>query len=66
MKNDLNNLLGDDGARRMAVVESIEYLTSVLRDKSAKTSDRIKAAEALLNFAPVAVAELERQSAGLN
>ena len=66
MKNDLNNLLDDDRARRIAVVESIAYLISVLRDKGTSTSDRIQAAEALLKFAPVAAAELERQSAGLN
>jgi hypothetical protein len=66
MENDLNNLLDDDRARRIAVVESIAYLISVLHDKNTSTSDRIKAAEALLKFAPVAVTELDRQSAGFN
>ena len=54
MRNDL--ITEDD--RRMA----IEFLLSVLRDKSAKPSDRIKAAKLLLKHDSV----IAGHSAGLN
>jgi hypothetical protein len=52
-----NSLISDDD-RQMA----IEFLLSVVRDKSVKTSDRIKAAKVLLKIDPV----IAVQSAGLN
>ncbi len=48
-------MMNDADIMKMAIAESIEFLISVIRDKTLPMSDRIEAAAALLKVASLAL-----------